>query len=543
MSASVISQLQTEGRERELYFFSLFRVFVAFLLALLAFSPIGDMLVEMPQPVLMKITSVIFLLISVGIWLQLRRSAWSVNRQVKLGVFVDLLMAGVVLYSMRGANSGVSLILLFSVAGAALFLSLRWSMGFAIAAASLVMTHYVLGRLNIISETLRIAEPLMFSVTYLAAGIFCYLLARQIRESQSIAERRSAEVANLSELNELIIRRMKTGVLVVDADQRIRLANEAAQKLLGASTLRNRQLGEISSDLNSSLWQWRQGRGEVPKALQLGEQAPELLPRYVALSLASQIFLIFLEDSRVYSGRAEELTLATLGRLSASIAHEIRNPLASISYSAQLLDESDGIAEDDRRLLEIIHSQCQRMNGIVQNILGLARRERSQPQVVELNQFATRFVEDYRNSHPLETDVLKANDDGKPHPAMVDPDQMHQILTVLVHNALTYGRLPGEPARVTLNVRKDIESDTVFVEVMDRGPGIPAAVAERLFTPFFTTSEHGTGLGLYIARQLCEANLCSITLVPIPGGGSCFRISVPPARNWADSDMANKIAG
>jgi two-component system, NtrC family, sensor histidine kinase PilS len=541
MSAIVFSQLQTEGRHRELYFFSLFRVFEAFLLILLAFSPLGDMLVDTPLPHLFKAISLVFLIVAGLIWLQQRRSAWSVSLQVKLGVLVDLVVAAVVLYSLKGANSGISLMLLFSVAAAALFLNLRWSIGFAMAAGVVVMGHYMLTRLNVLDDNLRIAEPLMFSVTYLAGSTFCYLLARQLRESQSIAERRGAEVANLSELNELVIRRMKTGVLVVDADQRVRLANEAAQKLLGVSTLRNRQLNDISSELSTSLWQWRQGRGEVPKALQAGEHAPELLPRFVSLSLSSQMFLIFLEDSRVYSGRAEELTLATLGRLSASIAHEIRNPLASISYSAQLLDESDGIADDDRRLLEIIHSQCQRMNGIVQNILGLARRERSQPEVVELNQFAQRFVEDYRNSHPLETDVLKATDDGKPHPAMVDPEQLHQILTVLVHNALTYGRLPGEPARVTLSVHKDAQADTVLVEVIDRGPGIPAAIAERLFTPFFTTSEHGTGLGLYIAKQLCEANLCIINLVPVPGGGSCFRISVPPARNWAENELANKV--
>src|SRR5436190_1762637 len=222
-------------------------------------------------------------------------------------------------------------------------------------------------------------------------------------ESEALASRRGEELASLSELNELVIRRMRTGVLVVDGSHRIRLSNEAAWGLLGSQTHR-RELSEVSETLHHSLWAWRQGRGEVPKAMTFFEGGPEVLPRFVALSLTDRLFLIFLDDSRVYSGRAEELTLFTLGRLSASIAHEIRNPLAAISYSTQLLEESEALADTDRRLLEIIHSQTTRMNGIVQNVLGLARRERSQTESVELVAFTRSFVQDYAEMHPLETD-------------------------------------------------------------------------------------------------------------------------------------------
>ena len=246
------------------------------------------------------------------------------------------------------------------------------------------------------------------------------------------------------------------------------------------------------------------------------------------------MYLIFLEDSRVYSGRAEELTLVSLGRLSASIAHEVRNPLAAISYAAQLLDESDGLPEADRRLLEIIHSQCQRMNGIVQNILGLARQERSLAEPLELGEFARRFVEEYRQNHPLETDILRSVPPERTIVAMVDSKHLHQVLTILVHNALTYGREPSHPAQVTVSVRREPDKPGAFLEVIDRGPGIPATVTHRIFAPFYTTSEHGTGLGLYIAQQLCEANQCLLSYVPVPGGGSCFRIVLPPEQSLAD---------
>ena len=170
------------------------------------------------------------------------------------------------------------------------------------------------------------------------------------------------------------------------------------------------------------------------------------------------------------------------------------------------------------------------MNGIVQNILGLARQERSQTESLELVAFARRFVQDYSESHPLETDLLVATDPGTRVFALVDSQHLHQVLTILVQNALTYGRKPGEPAKVTVAVRRETVNGSPIVEVIDRGPGIPSRVAEQIFTAFFTTSGHGTGLGLYIARQLCEANQSVLSYEPVPGTGSCFRIVLPSSQ-------------
>jgi two-component system sensor histidine kinase PilS (NtrC family) len=443
---------------------------------------------------------------------------------------LDLAAAAAALWVQDGLESGVFLLLLFNVGAGALILTAQSSLGFASIASALVMADFVASRLTGTAGR-PLAEAVMFAVTYLAAAVLFHLLGRQVSQTQALAERRGVELANLSEINEVVIRRMRTGVLVVDGGHHIRLANEAAWALLGNPSPSRRDLADVAPALHSSLWQWRQGKGEVPKAMVLAEDGVEVLPRFVALSLTDTVLLIFLEDSRIYSHRAEELTLATLGRLSASIAHEIRNPLAAISYSAQLLDESTGLPDADRRLLEIIHSQCQRMNGIVQNILGLARRERSMAESIELTTFTRRFVEEFRNNHPLETDVLQAVNTGRPVVAMVDPQHLHQVLTVLVQNALTYGRDPGQAAQVTVAVRTEGAHGPPLVEIIDRGPGIPPKVAEQVFAPFFTTSEHGTGLGLYIARQLCEANQCTLAFEPVPGGGSCFRITLPGAQS------------
>src|SRR5690606_8932087 len=137
-----------------------------------------------------------------------------------------------------------------------------------------------------------------------------------------------------------------------------------------------------------------------------------------------------------------------------------------------------------------------------------------------------RFANEYRAGHPLENDTLLVTAERPEVAALVDPRQLLQVLTVLVYNALTYGRMPGEPARVTIHVHRDDRQHPI-IDVTDRGPGIPERVAQQLFKPFFTTSSHGTGLGLYIARELIRANQATLDHVPLPGGGTCFRIRLP----------------
>jgi two-component system sensor histidine kinase PilS (NtrC family) len=517
-------------QQREVYFFALYRLLEAGLFALVAMTPVGFVSATVHYPIAAKLASLVYVALSLWLVVASRHSTVRLRRQAAIGMCLDLAAAAAALWVQDGLESGVFLLLLFNVGAGALILTAQSSLGFASIASALVMADFVASRLTGTAGR-PLAEAVMFAVTYLAAAVLFHLLGRQVSQTQALAERRGVELANLSEINEVVIRRMRTGVLVVDGGHHIRLANEAAWALLGNPSPSRRDLADVAPALHSSLWQWRQGKGEVPKAMVLAEDGVEVLPRFVALSLTDTVLLIFLEDSRIYSHRAEELTLATLGRLSASIAHEIRNPLAAISYSAQLLDESTGLPDADRRLLEIIHSQCQRMNGIVQNILGLARRERSMAESIELTTFTRRFVEEFRNNHPLETDVLQAVNTGRPVVAMVDPQHLHQVLTVLVQNALTYGRDPGQAAQVTVAVRTEGAHGPPLVEIIDRGPGIPPKVAEQVFAPFFTTSEHGTGLGLYIARQLCEANQCTLAFEPVPGGGSCFRITLPGAQS------------
>ena len=519
-------------QHRELYFFALFRVLEAGILGIVAFTPLGATMAEIREPVLLQIATMGYFLVGLFLLYTSRRPDFGLRRQAAVGLVFDIAAWAVALLAMGGGESGMAMFMVFNLGAAALILTPAASLGFAVTAALIILGEYTFNRLSAHGEARTAAEAVMFCVTYLGTVLLCQQLRRQMSESEALAMRRGEDLASLSELNELVIRRMRTGVLVVDGGHRIRLSNESAWALLGGGTP-EKDLLTVAPALQKSLWDWRNERIPTPPAMTFFDGGPEVLPRFVSLGLTDKLFVIFLEDSRIYSGRAEELTLATLGRLSASIAHEVRNPLAAINYSTQLLEESPDLKETDKRLLEIIHSQCTRMNGIVQNILGLARQERTQTESLELVAFTREFVNDYAESHPLETDLLVATDPGTRVVALADRQQLHQVLTILVHNALTYGRKPGEPAKVTVAVRREQASGAPIVEVIDRGPGIAPRVAQQIFAPFYTTRAHGTGLGLYIARQLCEVNQAVLTFEPVAAGGSCFRILMPaPQALW-----------
>jgi two-component system sensor histidine kinase PilS (NtrC family) len=502
---------------RELYFFTLYRALEAGLLALVVFSPFGDFFKSPRFPMLGGIAASGYLIAAVLLMVTGRRGALPV--QAFVGVVVDITAATFAIHALPGAASGIALMLMFNVGAAALFLPMRLGMAVAGAAGVALIVEFIWNAVEGAPSDRSPAELLMFTISFIAVATLTNLLGRQMRASLALAERRGAEAANLAEVSELIIRRMRTGVLLVDGAGKVRLANEAALLLMPGSA--GDDLHSLAPDLDQRRRRWRHDGVADEAPMQFGPDLPEIVPRFTRLLADSDQSLVFLDDTTLLSRRAESLTLATLGRFSASLAHEIRNPLAAISYATQLLEESREILDADRRLLEIIHQQTQRMNGIVENVLGLARRERAQPEYVELVGFARRFADEYRTNHPLEGDTLQVSADQTAIPALADSRQLHQVLVALVHHALTYGRMPGEPARVHLHIANPHGPQ---IDVLDRGPGIPEMVAAQLFRPFFTTSGHGTGLGLYIARELCRANQATLEYVPMPGGGSCFRI-------------------
>jgi two-component system sensor histidine kinase PilS (NtrC family) len=210
--------------------------------------------------------------------------------------------------------------------------------------------------------------------------------------------------------------------------------------------------------------------------------------------------------------------------LSASIAHEIRNPLGAISHAAQLLSESQSLEKGDRRLTDIIHAHCKRLNGVIENVLEVSRRRPPSPIRLNLKEWLEQFVTEFKQAGMEDADI-KLNVIPTDTEIRIDPGQLGQAVTNLVQNALRYSRAATGRAAVLLEGGIDPGTERPYLNVIDRGPGVPVGKEKILFEPFFTTERTGTGLGLYITRELCEANQARVTYSRHEGGGSNFRIT------------------
>ncbi|MEO8012148.1 MAG: ATP-binding protein [Dokdonella sp.] len=515
---------------RELYFFNLYRVLEAVVYTGLVFSPLAVDWIKISHSTLGRSVALAYLVIALLLLIWTDRMRHRLTASIGLALTLDVVVASIVLFALTGGHSSIPVMLMVNVGVGALLLPFRQSMLLALLAAIGVLAPSIVQLINEATRDRSVLEAALFGVAYFAVAGLCAHLGRQMRETEALAEQRGVDLLNLEQVNDLIIRRMKTGVILVDGANHILRINESAWHLIGNPSPNQRDLGAVAAELSRRLYHWRHSGRVDQTPIALAADVPEVIPRFSRMAPNDDTHvLIFLDDTSLLSRRAEEMTLSSLGRLSASIAHEIRNPLAAIRYSAQLLAESESLEDEDRRLVEIVNNHCTRANEVVENILQLSRRERSRPESIDVNAWALSFVEDYKQNNDIGQDHLRAITQNRRVEAMVDPQHLQQVVWNLVQNAIRYGREPGAAARVVVVARMATDKGPPLIEIVDRGPGIPAKVAAQIFDPFFTTSEYGTGLGLYLAKQMCESSQATLEYVPVAGGGACFRITLSPA--------------
>jgi two-component system sensor histidine kinase PilS (NtrC family) len=242
--------------------------------------------------------------------------------------------------------------------------------------------------------------------------------------------------------------------------------------------------------------------------------------------------IVFLEDTELLAAKIQQSKLAGLGRLSASIAHEIRNPVGAMSHAAQLLAESASLSAEDKRLTEIIRTNGDRVGQIIENVMSLGRRENSRPERLVLGHWLEGFREEFCATMQIPPARLAISSLLGDVEIQVDPSQLRQIVWNLAENAVKYGS--GGPGADTLDLRVGRMASTArpFLEVADRGAGIPAQHREKIFEPFFTGNERGTGLGLFLARELAQTNGATLLYEPRTSGGSLFRIVFRDPERW-----------
>lgn len=509
---------------RELYFLNLYRCLEAVVYASLVFSPFAGEWVQVVHPLLGKAVALAYLVLALALLFATDRLRVRLAGALSATLVLDIVVAALVLVSLS-RHSIVPMMLLVNLGVTVLLLPKRGLLLAALAVLAVLAQPVANGLVGLPPSRSLLVETAVIVVGYFLVALLLRYVGGHVQATEDLAAQRGADLLSLEHVNDLIIQRMRTGVLLVDAGNQILRINESARYLIGNPPPTQRALGTVAPELSRRLYHWRHSGKLDLSAAALAEGVPEVIPRFTRLAPNDDSnVLIFLDDTSLLSQRAEELTLTSLGRLSASIAHEIRNPLAAIRYAAQLLAESPDLGSDDMRLVEIVNNHCTRANEVVENILQLSRRERSRPESVDLNAWVLAFVEEYRQANELGGDQLRAVTQQYAVEALVDPRHLQQVVWNLVQNALRYGRQPNEPARVAVVVRRAGPKGPPILEVIDRGPGIPPKVAAQIFEPFYTTYEFGTGLGLYLAKQMSEASQASLEYLPV-AGGACFRLT------------------
>jgi len=509
--------------QRILRLYHLYRLVIGVLLVSLISSSLDTELLQMANPNLFRAGCWLYLVSNILVVVLLERP----SRQSHLFslALADAIMLSGLFYAAGGPSSGIGNLLIASVAISNVLL--RGRIGLLIAAVSAIgiiyLTFYIsLGTPSVSSDYVQ--AGLLGAMCFAAAMLVQALTARMLN-SEVLAKQRAADVDNLEELNDLILQRMRTGILVLDARRQVLLANQGALNLLGHEQLVGEVIDHYCPQLVDRLRHWLINPVMVPRSLSTSAIGPELQPSFAAVNRGDQLqTLIFLEDLSQVAHQAQQLKLAALGRLTAGIAHEIRNPLGAVSHAAQLLNESEELTAPDRRLGQIIHDQSRRINLVIENVLQLSRRREAQREVLDLKYWLEAFVAEFRSTAPPDQRVETEIGVGMLTTRM-DPEQLNQVVTNLLQNGLRYSRQHHSTAQVLLRLYHDQKSDLPTLEVLDDGPGVSEKHLSRLFEPFFTTESKGTGLGLYLSRELCESNQAHLDYAPREGGGSCMRIT------------------
>ncbi|HHO70358.1 MAG TPA: PAS domain-containing protein [Halothiobacillus sp.] len=488
-----------------------YRVLLAFGLVTAAVTGFGPKALGQHLPHLFGFTAWLYLIIAIAYELLLELRIVSYKFQVHLHSISDITILLLLLHSTGGAVGGVvGLLLVVAVALSAALLQGRMALFYAALA-----TLGVLGQttLAVIKDAGAIDSGHFTAAGALGIALFTItgLVASQSRRAaglQQVNAQREMEIARISELSMQILEQFGDGVLVVDQQGQIEYANSAALHVLALelSGQQPRRLDSICKSLDQQFRQWL--TDPASDTVELSNPFPI---RVHFKALTGQRALIVLTDQRLALEQARQTKLAALGRLTASIAHEIRNPLSSIQHAAQLLSETNQDPQNTK-LAGIVVSHAQRINQLVSNVLDVARQPVVNPLPIDLGQWLSNYVDTSKTHWPANTH-WEIQLPPEPVIAMVDPTHLAQILDNLISNSLEHGRDELGEVHLRLGVEAD-DSNRALLWVADSGPGIAEEQLEKIFVPFFTTSARGTGLGLYISRELAQANQGKLTYEP-----------------------------
>ena len=467
-----------------------------------------------------------------------RRLSWPSLRGVALlNTGVDAAGISLILYVTGGVASGLGILLVLPVGAMAVLAEHRDAFLIAAMGALGILVQQMFVYVAGVAPAGDFTTGGVIGVVLFAIALSAWPIANRLRESEALVRRQEIDLANLAQLSQYIVQHLRESILVVDTADRVRLINESAAEILGdRSAYPGALLGEASPRLLYLLATWRQGgaaAADAPATFTAADGARVIQPHFAPLGNAAPApILVFLEDTSILAEKVQQSKLAALGRLSASIAHEIRNPVGAMSHAGQLLAESTHLEGEDKRLTEIICTNSTRVNDIINNVLRLSRREETNLERVLLKPWIDDFRDEFCATMQCPPERLSISRGDAQIEVRVDSSQLHQVVWNLCDNVLRHA-----PADIPIEIRfgRLAAGLRPFLEIADRGPGVPAESAERIFEPFFSRGHGGTGLGLFLARELAQTNGATLLYEPRAGGGSIFRLVFADPQRWLRS--------
>jgi len=499
--------------------FNLFRALIAGGLLLTVLLVRQDLFLEMEHREMFRWLTATYLALSI-IYAFCLRARWpSLDLLLTCQVAGDVVVIVALMHLAGGFRSGIGVMLLPYLAAAGLISRGRMTLFHAAMASIALLLQQGYHFMTSEGNTGDFFPVGMLSIGCFATAWLAYRLASYASESQRLAERRGVDLANMAQINRLVIQDVSDGVLVLDARGIIRQFNQQAERLLGRGMMAGKTIAsDFCPALHMAITSWQGGQTSTAY-LELESTRRMVRPRFVPIRTvhADGGLVVFLEDIERLQREAQQLKLAALGRLTANIAHEIRNPLSAISHAAQLLGE-EATDKTSLRLATIIHDNAQRLERMVREVLDLNRRDRAQATELRLHDWLAAFVEEFCEVEAIHAKLLLDCPQGAV--VIFDEGQLHQVLWNLCRNGWRYCRKEDGSLRIVVASH----SDAWVLEVRDDGPGVPEHLVPQLFEPFFTTDSKGTGLGLYIAREICAGNDSMLEYAPSASGGR-FRIA------------------
>jgi len=508
-----IKDTLTAARWRSLKLYNGYRLVIA-ILFFVTQSAIGDKAYWQDNYVSLVLAYFIFSCIS-GLLTWLEKP--SINYNLPTQIIIEIVFILLLMHMQQDGVSNIGLLLIITIASASLISDGRYALFYASLATIGILLEQSYQLVSASKPMQNYTSAVILSLSCFATAWLAYSLAKRVQQSEWLAVQRGLDVKNMAQINALISHEMQDGVLVVDQSLQIKHHNIQAKRLLNLdfednepSNWQGKSLQTLSPEISAMIRRWMYednvlNESSPANILKLSTLSRELRLRLLPVAEnRHEGAVIFIEDWSQMQTQAHQVKLAALGRLTANIAHEIRNPLSAISHANQLLQEEEDNNPATTRMLQIIADNVQRLDQIIKDVLELNRRDRTNQELIQLENFMTDFYTQFCAVEKIPAHCFKLTLQNSNTMIAFDRRHLNQILWNLCKNGWRHSKNVENSLKLT--VLTSTKRQDVQIEITDDGKGIPESVRSHLFEPFFTTEKSGTGLGLYIARELADAN-------------------------------------